>query len=186
MISAQRYAALRGTLVALGYGDEIDWQQTVRPPTCPEEFALEAVFVICNSGMKAQIARAIFDRVVAKLRDGKPVGLALNHDLKRRAIDKIWREREYWFDGWKAALERGPEPALEFLGTLDHIGPITKYHLAKNFGLDVVKPDRHLQRLASEEGVTPDVLCRRLARDFGDRAATVDYVLWRSCNLGLL
>src|SRR5204862_28581 len=33
-----------------------------------------------------------------------------------------------------------------------YIGPVTCWHLAKNVGMDVVKPDRHLVRMAQASG----------------------------------
>ena len=75
---------------------------------------------------------------------------------------------------------------LEWLQGLPWIGGITKYHLAKNLGIDCAKPDVHLQRLADREGVTAHVLCERLAKATGYRIATVDLVLWRACATGLI
>ena len=36
---------------------------------------------------------------------------------------------------------------VNYLTTFDQIGPVTAFHLAKNLGLDVVKPDRPLVRM---------------------------------------
>jgi len=74
---------------------------------------------------------------------------------------------------------------MAFLASLPWIGEITKYHLGKNLGtLDTAKPDRHLVRIAGAEGA--HALCARLARATGDKVATVDVVIWRAANLGLL
>jgi len=75
---------------------------------------------------------------------------------------------------------------VEFCASLPWIGNITKYHLAKNFGADVAKPDVHLQRLADREGTTAQALCERLAKATGYRAATVDVLLWRACANGII
>ena len=54
----------------------------------------------------------------------------------------------------------------------------------KNLGFDVVKPDRHLLRLASSLGFdSPEELCAEIAYEFGEPAAVVDIVLWRYCTL---
>jgi hypothetical protein len=66
------------------------------------------------------------------------------------------------------------------------IGPTTKYHLAKNFGVDVAKPDVHLQRLADLEGVTAQALCERLAETSPYHTRTVDLLLWRACVEGIV
>jgi hypothetical protein len=75
---------------------------------------------------------------------------------------------------------------LQFCADLPWIGGITKYHLAKNLGADVAKPDVHLQRLADREGCSVDALCSRLAEETGLRVASVDTVLWRACANGVL
>jgi hypothetical protein len=49
------------------------------------------------------------------------------------------------FDSFKKALYLDP---LGVLQSLPYIGPVTCYHLAKNIGLQVAKPDHHLTRLA--------------------------------------
>ena len=183
-LTADDYLALRERLVRLGFGEEIEWQRTAGPPPSAEDFALEAIYVICASGMKQQTARLIYDRVVDVMSQGKAPGAVFGHALKCRAIEAVWRDRQEIFARYEAALT--VEEQLAVLRGLDHIGPITVWHLAKNFGMDVVKPDRHLMRLAAAEESTPQELCERLARATGDRIATVDLVLWRACNLGLL
>ena len=59
-------------------------------------------------------------------------------------------------------------------------------HLAKNCGLNLAKPDRHLEKLAARAGVTTQALCDRLAAETGYRAATIDTILWRACATGAL
>jgi hypothetical protein len=75
---------------------------------------------------------------------------------------------------------------VAFCGTLPWVGPITKYHLAKNFGGNFAKPDVHLQRLADAEGTTPQELCERLGEATGYRASTIDLILWRACADGII
>jgi hypothetical protein len=75
---------------------------------------------------------------------------------------------------------------IDFLQTLDFVGPITKYHLAKNIGLDVVKPDRHLMRLAkAAKFPSPTDLCQSIADVTGDKISVIDLVLWRYSTLGV-
>jgi hypothetical protein len=52
--------------------------------------------------------------------------------------------------------------------------------------MNVAKPDRHLERIAERTGETVADLCARLAAVSGDRIATVDYVLWRAAESGLI
>jgi hypothetical protein len=84
---------------------------------------------------------------------------------------------EAWKDGLRA---HGPTWLMRFR----YIGPVTCWHLAKNVGLDVVKPDRHLVRMARASGTRdPSSLCALFAGVTGDRLAVVDLVLWRYATL---
>ena len=181
-MTPDRYMELREMLIIAGYGGEIEWAQTVKPPVDAEEFAAEAIWVVLCSGMKEQVARLIQKRVWATIRGGKPVkGNVLGKSGKATAIDTIWRDRAALFATFRAANDK-----LAFCKSLPWIGDITKYHLAKNLGVDCAKPDVHLERVAAHYGTTTADLCADLARATGDRIATVDIVIWRACNLGLI
>lgn len=166
---------------AAGYGGDIEWSENAAEPTDADEFAREAIFVICNSGMRFTVAQGIFDRVMSALGKGASASTAFGHAGKAGAIDFIWRERGRLLSEYLAAADK-----LAFCESLPWIGGITKYHLAKNFGADVAKPDVHLQRLADAEGCTAQQLCERLAAQSGYRIATVDVILWRACAIGLI
>lgn len=161
--------------------DDIAWSQALMPPTDADEFAAEIIFVVCNSGMKNTMARKIFDAVMLKLAAGESALSAFGHIGKADSINRIWHDRQKLLAGYLEAADK-----LAFLESLPWIGPITKYHAAKNFGFDVAKPDVHLQRLADREGCTVQQLCERLAAEVGLRIATVDTVLWRACANGVL
>lgn len=161
--------------------DDIAWAQSCSPPNDEEAFAREAIFVICNSGMKNTVARRIFDRCMSALWTGQPVSKVFGHVGKAAAIEHIWRHQGALFIDYVLADDK-----LAYLESLPWIGAITKYHLAKNFGVDVAKPDVHMQRLADREGTTVQALCERLAREVGLRIGTVDTVLWRACANGVI
>lgn len=164
-----------------GYQDDIAWAESIMPPVDANAFASELIFVICNSGMRFTVARGIYDRVMESIALGNPAELVFGHAGKRGAINRIWGDRERLFEEFRAADDK-----VAWLGSLPWIGPITKYHAAKNFGVDCVKPDVHLARLAAAFATTPDVLCRGIADQVGLRVATVDTVLWRACAIGLI
>ncbi|TIR86905.1 MAG: hypothetical protein E5X04_00440, partial [Mesorhizobium sp.] len=150
-------------------------------PEDASDFASEAIFVICNSGMKNTVARGIYKRVMEAIDRGDSASTAFRHTGKAAAIDAIWKDRHTLLGRYLVAPDK-----VEFCASLPWIGNITKYHLAKNFGADVAKPDVHLQRLADREGCTAQALCERLAKLTGYRAATVDVVLWRACANGVI
>ena len=75
-------------------------------------------------------------------------------------------------------------PRGHFLKTFDFIGPVTCYHLGKNIGLEVVKPDRHLVSIAQAAGFpTPRDLCEVISKITGDKITVVDLILWRYATL---
>lgn len=179
-MSPAAYIEIRAAVSRAGFAGEIEWSETVQPPATADDFALEAAFVICNSGMKNTIARAIFEKVRPVLRLGRSATTVFHHRGKARAIDTIWRDRVRLYREFQEADDK-----VAFCGALPWIGDITKYHLAKNFGVDCCKPDRHLVRIAEKYDTTPEDLCARLAAATGDRIATVDYVLWRAAAEGM-
>ncbi|MGY3582095.1 hypothetical protein ACVIGB_000982 [Bradyrhizobium sp. USDA 4341] len=160
--------------------EDIAWSESVGLPEDADIFAGEAIWVICCSGMKFDVARIIHERVNGALATGRPVFEVFKHAHKAKAIEAIFNERERLFREFLAA-----EDKIAYCETLPHIGSITKYHLAKNFGIDCAKPDVHLQRLADLEGTTAQDLCARLAAQTGYRTSTVDLIIWRACATGV-
>ena len=179
----EEYLSLKETLLSIGYDKEITWAETVRPPRDAESFFAEYAWVVLNSGMKNQVAWKIWERIKGALHCALPVCAAFNHPGKSKAIQEAWERREEIF---RKYLAQADDQKLAWLEALPWIGPITKYHLGKNLGMDLCKPDRHMVRIAGGYRMTPEELCSTLARVTGDRIGTVDYVLWRSANLGLI
>lgn len=179
MITADDFRRIRA-LLGEQAEEDIRWAEHLCPPVYADDFALEAIFVVCNSGMKNTVALGIFKRCVSALAHGEPVLEVFKHPGKAAAIETIWRDREQLLARYRAAADK-----LSNLEALPWIGGITKYHLAKNFGLQYAK-DVHLQRLADREGCTAQALCERLAAEVGLRVATVDTILWRACANGIM
>ena len=172
---------LRQKIVNAGYGEEIAWQESVAEPETADEFMWQYIWVVISSGMKNQIARIIEQRIVKAYNDNKPINTAFRHKGKVKAIEFMVANHDKLFEDYLEADSR-----LEFLKSLPYIGDITKYHLAKNLGEDVVKPDRHLVRIAKQYEVTPLQLCQNLVKETGYKLATVDLIIWRAANLGLV
>ena len=62
--------------------------------------------------------------------------------------------------------------------------PATSLHLAKNLGLNVVKPDRHLVRISSALGYqSPDDMCQQLSTVLGEKVCVIDIVFWRFATI---
>jgi len=175
------YKAIKQQVIDAGYAAEIQWCADLKPCTKASVFLCEYIWVVLNSGMKNQVAVKINEKVIAALRAGEPVKSVFKHPGKAAAIGRASREYKDWFRDYRASYDK-----LAYLQSLPWIGPITKYHLAKNLGINCVKPDRHLMRIARESYTTPDALCARLAEQSGDRACVVDGVLWRAANLRMI
>ena len=178
------YCELRAAVEQAGFGDELRWAEEVRMPSSPEALFFEYGWVVCCSGMREQVARGVWERVKAALSEGLGVASVFNHEGKASAIQSFWDERDRRFTDFQVAWGSGE--VLEWCEAQEWIGPVTKWHLAKNVGLDVAKPDRWLERVAARAGESVSCLCSRLAIETGDRVATVDLVIWRACNLGLV
>lgn len=175
------FLEIRQKVINAGYGDEIVWQESLKPCNNAWEFFAQYMWVVLSSGMKNQVARLIEARILKAWQEGKPTASAFKHEGKVKAIDDVRQRRIVCYAIWS-----GTEDKLTYLDTLPYIGGITKYHLAKNLGMDIVKPDRHLVRIAENEGTNSLALCEQLAKETGYRKATVDIILWRACNLGII
>jgi hypothetical protein len=172
---------LRQAVVDAGYGEEIVWQESVTEPDTADEFMWQYIWVVLSAGMKNQIARIIEQRIVEAYNTGKPIGSIFNHKGKVKAIEYMIANHDKVFEDYLQTTDR-----LAFLESLPFIGKITKYHLAKNLGEDVIKPDRHLIRIAESYSTTPLALCEKLSKETGYKKATVDLIIWRAANLDLL
>lgn len=179
--SVAEYQRLRA-LWSEQFPDELLWAKNIKPPQGPKEFAQEVIYVICNSGMRNVTARAIYEKIMEALRRHQPLHHVFGHAGKCAAILEIWRTRDRLFDQYRVL--QTDEARIEWLGDLPWIGPITKFHAAKNFGVVCMKPDRHLARIAKASGETPHDLCARLAAESGDSVPVVDTVLWRAAAEG--
>lgn len=155
----------------------LDWQRDIRFESITQDaFFQEYAWTVIASGFKYRIARTLFEKYKASGYDAS----VIRHPMKRKALTIGWTKFPEWFKQLKATPE---ENRLDFLDSLPHIGPVTKYHLAKNIGFDYAKPDVHLERLTKLFGF-PDAqkLCAFLSQETGERLAVVDLILWYYCE----
>jgi len=181
-MTQSQYIDLKFAIIDAGYEHEITWIENIQPCMSSDDFFGEAVWVILNSGMKEQIARQIWNRIQKAWGDSKPTSSAFRHEGKVKAIDFIRKNKQDIFDQYFGCAE-----PLIFLESLPFIGSITKYHLAKNLGIDCVKPDRHLVRIAKEYNFKDCFeMCNLISSITGDKVSLIDMVLWRAANLGMI
>lgn len=175
------YLDLKAKVIRAGYGKEVEWSESIEVCTAAGSFFNEYIWIVLNAGMKNQVARKIYDKIKLALFDGKPISEVFGHTGKVLAIERMRTHYHKTFNNYKKA-----EDKLAFLESLPWIGGITKYHLAKNLGIDCVKPDRHLVRIAKTFGTKPLEMCKKLSDQTGDKLAAVDTVIWRAANLGFI
>ncbi len=180
-MTPDEYIDLKEKLIEMGYADEIDWCEEVNLCVDAKDFAFQCLWVIVNSGMKNQIAKIIYERILEAICEHKAIESVFGHKGKVLAINHILKNRDYLH---RKFLDT--EDKISFLETLPWIGKITKYHLGRNLGLDCVKPDRHLVRIGKSYKMKPFEMCKKLADVIGDRIGTIDVVIWRAANLGLI
>lgn len=191
------YLKAKETIINKGFAEEIDWQNDIQFNQINESsFLREAAWVVLSSGMKESVIRKKFptissafyywrssNRIVQNRDKCKIRALKVfNHENKINAIISIAIEiSTYGFDSIKNRIKN---KGIKFIQTLPYMGPATSYHLAKNIGLDVMKPDRHLLRITSVTGYNnPQQLCKDISLYVGDRVSVVDIVMWRFATL---
>lgn len=182
------------------YKSDWEWLETVKSINIDyQTFMLEYAFVVLNSGFRAQTVAKIWpqfkacfygfnryilpevwrvDDALETFGNVKKVGAIENTGKKFQPIGKF---EEWWSEIW-----HDKDKALVAFEKLPFIGPITKYHLARNLGIDCYKPDRWIIRVAQKVQMEPDVMFEHLSHILGDSTGIIDMVLWRACEQGEL
>lgn len=172
------------------------------------KFAEEIIYVILTSGFNQKTAKKYFYLIVDYLYSTSDASFnelikIFRNKQKIKAILKVWKNKEGYCNRFYSIKK--DEDKLNFLQTLPHIGNITKHHIGRNLGLNVVKYDIWIQRLGvrlygSENDLKkidnsklhPDVktACDKmfdtLSKELGLKRGYIDVVLWRGCREGLL
>lgn len=191
------YQKAKETVIRAGFVDEISWQESVNFYDVTEsDFLREHAWVTLSAGMREKVIRYLFQAISLSFYDFESADiivenefrcryLALKHFNNPRKIDAIilmaHKISAEGFNLFKESLYLNP---LEMLQSLPYIGPITCYHLAKNIGLQVAKPDRHLTRLANHAGYNDvQMFCKDISLQTGDSVPVVDIVLWRFASI---
>lgn len=191
------YLRAKRAVIAAGFSEEISWQEDAcDSPLTEQRFLSEAAWVVLNAGMRETVIRRVFPQITAAFAKFETAGLALaaassgkrkalrvfGHRGKIDAIVDIIRHLDEI--GLPGVLGRLNTDGCAYLETLPYVGPVTAFHLAKNLGLNVVKPDRHLSRLATATGFSDaHALCAELGGVVGEPVPVIDIVLWRFATL---
>lgn len=188
-----KYLDAKLFVIDQGYSEEIEWQDCLDIDNITESaFLREASWVILSSGMRETVIRKIFPLIsdcffnwesAFKILENKShcYKSAVNifsNEPKINAILKIAEIIETL--GFEEVFKIMIEDGVDYISTFPFMGPATSYHFAKNIGLDVAKPDRHLVRIANSLGYNcPQQLCSDISKQTDEKLSVVDLVLWR-------
>lgn len=187
------YLTIKSELISQGFDAEIDWQHEQSISTLSESrFLAEFAWVVFSSGMRETVVRKKFpfistsflhwvsaSDICQEKQSCMEAALSVfNHSGKVRAC--LEAAEAIAAIGFKELRLRLLRDGVDFLRRFSFMGNATAYHLAKNVGLPVVKPDRHLVRLA-ERLDFPSVfeMCEKISQGLGEPLSVVDLVLWR-------
>ncbi|MHB8358515.1 MAG: HhH-GDP family DNA glycosylase [Thermoplasmataceae archaeon] len=191
------YQKVKNQVIRLGFGHEIQWQGSVDFKEVTEtDFLREYAWVVLTCGMKEKVISHIFPsfsdafyewesswEIVRNEEKCRGLGLEVFHNqAKVEAIITTAKKISVsGFEYFKKWIERD---TLTNLRSLPYIGMITQFHLAKNLGMEVAKPDRHLSRIAHLLGYNDvQALCKKVSNETGDRISVVDLVFWRFASI---
>jgi hypothetical protein len=195
LVDAYRWA--KDYVIAHGYGTEICWQDQASFDAVTEsELMSEAAWVILSCGMRTAVISQRFPMFSTAFLKWHSSSAILRNRRKCRAnalrvfghekkVDAIFAViAALNADGLAKIKSRVRCGGCEYLQRFPFLGPATSRHLAKNLGIDVVKPDRHLIRIAAAAGFeSPDRFCHGISKAAGDKVSVVDVVLWRFATL---
>ena len=174
--------------------DELEWAKGVSADTFKKikskKFLHNYCWAVYESGYSANSLEKIFPKLatafkdfditaLSKMKSIKPVLKVFN--LKRKANCFLKGAKMIADEGFGTYKKRLKQEGIDALEELPGIGPITKFHLAKNIGLaDTAKPDRWLERAARKcRAASVDELVGYLSEKFKSSRHVVDIVLWR-------
>ena len=194
---ASFYITAKERVIEAGFAEEIDWQEGVTLASWDEQtFLRESGWVVLSTGFREAIVRRRFEDVSRAFFHWAGADLIVSHEEKCRkealtafgnvrkidavlAIAKLVAR-----EGIESIREQIGNRGTDFIQEFPFMGPVTACHLAKNLGLAVVKPDRHLVRIAERSGCgSPTELCQVIAEVVGDSLSVIDIVLWRYATI---
>lgn len=188
------YLYAKRVVIDAGFAPEIIWQEeAATSDVTAASFLEQAAWVVLSAGMAEHVVSQRFPDIRAALHQFDLEAIAADPECRQtllgvfnhpQKIDAILAIANF-------ARAKGDEYIRDLiitadqgaLMTLPYIGPVTVLHLLKNLGMPIVKPDRHLVRLARRFDAEVDAMCTEISEYFGEPPAVVDIVLWRWSTL---
>jgi hypothetical protein len=193
---ARAYLAAKLVVLRSEYAAEVVAPSIQLQTLSESDFLRELAWVILSAGMAERVVRLKFAAVseaflnwssAAEISASQEicVELALQHFGHNGKIGAIAAAASLVADApFDVLRERILANPLSELQRFSYIGAITVFHLAKNIGVSIAKPDRHLTRLCHAAGFAQvGELCHCIASFVGDDISKVDTVLWRFATL---
>jgi hypothetical protein len=194
---AYAYFFIKEYVIEEGYSFEIDYASDLNFNNLTESLFLEeTAWVILSSGMSFKIISDKFHLVSEAFYNWESANKIYEnaHDCKNNSL-KIFNNQQkidaiitvssiVKSEGFRNIKTRIGKNGVDYLTRFPFIGPVTKFHLAKNIGINVTKPDRHLVRISSAIGYdSPNDLCNDIAKRISEKKAIIDLVFWRYATL---
>jgi len=193
---ARAYLVAKSAVLDSKYATEVIATAPPLQTLSESEFLRELAWVVLSAGMAERVVRLKFSAVSEAFmfwnsateisaHEEICVTAALRHFGHKGKIDAIATAARLVAQVPFATLrERVFANPITELQRFSYIGPITAFHLAKNIGVQIAKPDRHLTRLCNAAGFSEvDELCNCIASFVGEDISKVDTVLWRFATL---
>lgn len=183
------------------YADTLEHYRALTPDDVDvDHFFREYVWCVYASGFSTRILTEKFPALMSAYRDLMPVSLDEQFEQRWERVKTIIGNRgkhdavhAFMLNLVAYAVEHGTSYWDKFkedffnvdaLQSLPFIGEVNRFHLARNIGIDCVKPDRHLMRLAQHFGFdSPQAMCELLAGLHDERVGVVDLVLFYGASL---
>ncbi len=156
------------------------------------EFASEVIYVILASGFSQKTAKKKYFEIMNYINNlnDKKIELSdlltiFNNKNKMSAIMNIWKNKDMLTRDYYQLND--DKNRMKFLLKLPFIGPITQNHIARNLGINTVKPDIWIVRLSNSCGYTSyhdmfDELSKLTEYPIG----YLDVILWKACQIGII
>jgi hypothetical protein len=194
----QIYDCAEELVRSLGYGPHIEalkelLEDEIYREVGVREFFREYTWVVFASGFRADIVRSkwrairnmlgefdpafVRKRGYEKLLEDSPIK---NRNKVRALLKGSLIITEAWVEELRGIED--PEELRARLRALPYIGEVTVWHLMRNLGVDVFKPDRHINNLSELLGTDPEGLFEQIVEaGRADYTGVADYILWRAC-----
>lgn len=190
---ASFYMTAKERVIAAGFADEIDWQEEVTLNHLDEPtFLRESAWVVLSAGFRETVLCRRFGKISEAFLNWSSADLIMRKRETCRSDALLAFGNQRKIDAILVIVERVSAEGIEtirkgityrgtdFIRELPFMGPITARHLAKNLGIMMVKPDRHLTRMAAKTGYdSAEQMCRTIAEVVGDSLSVIDIVIWR-------